>query len=293
MTTNRAATEHNYPFARVWSTGTLVVVLFFVSIGLLLPGCATTSDSAEDPEEAVERVRKENEVGEAALAKLAGAYGVVRQDEATRYLNLMLKSLALYVERQELQYNAGILATEQVNAFALPGGFVLVNLGTLRQIRTPGELAGILAHELGHVNHKHILENVTIEVEQSFAETLARLLSGSRQVITSAMGQINEQIEERLFIEGYASEDEFEADRYAVELLQAVGLSARPYYEYLQRLSAEQDAHYMENLDQTHPSVSQRLDRIKPLLRDDLPDLPVTPEFTEFMSIIQSVELPA
>jgi predicted Zn-dependent protease len=271
----------------------LVVVLFFVSIGLLLPGCATTSDSAEDPEEAVERVRKENEVGEAALAKLAGAYGVVRQDEATRYLNLMLKSLALYVERQELQYNAGILATEQVNAFALPGGFVLVNLGTLRQIRTPGELAGILAHELGHVNHKHILENVTIEVEQSFAETLARLLSGSRQVITSAMGQINEQIEERLFIEGYASEDEFEADRYAVELLQAVGLSARPYYEYLQRLSAEQDAHYMENLDQTHPSVSQRLDRIKPLLRDDLPDLPVTPEFTEFMSIIQSVELPA
>lgn len=264
---------------------------------LAVASCASTRQSSEPAEaaeataaESVDHVRKEMEVGEAALAKIAGRYGVVRHEEATEYLNKMLQSLALVVERQELDYVGGILATEQVNAFALPGGIILVNLGTLKQIENPSELAGILAHELGHINKKHILDSVSIEVERSFAETLARLLSGSRQVITSAMGQINQKIEERLFLEGYAADDEYEADAYAVTLLESLGLSADPYLEYLRRLESRRTAEYMENLDATHPPLSERIERVESLRTTGLRVLPNTPEFEQFKATIDSME---
>ena len=122
----------------------IVVALFLL---LSLASCAGGPEAAPSPEstpqeskssqELAAEVAKENEVGEAAFAKLAGQYGIVRDESATAYLNKYLQSLALYVERQELTYRAAILDTEQVNAFALPGGYILGTLGTLQQVESP------------------------------------------------------------------------------------------------------------------------------------------------------------
>ncbi len=267
-----------------------VILTLGLVLVLTLAACATSADEAE--QEAVERVKKEYEVGRAAFAKLAGKYGVVRDEEATIYLNKLLKSLGLFVERQEIEYSVAILATKEVNAYALPGGFIFVTAGLVKQIEEPGELAGILAHELGHLNMMHILENVEIQVEYSFLETLARLLSGSRQVITNAIGQINDKIEERLFIEGYANDDEYEADAYAVNLLQSLNISAEPYYDYLRRLMEEADEDEMAALDRTHPPLTERLARITPILREDGPEpLEETTEFRKFLDRAQAIEI--
>ena len=265
---------------------------------LILGGCATSPEPSEGGTEAAytaadeDTVRKEIEVGQAALAKLAGKYGIVQDEEATEYLNKYLKSLGLYVERQEIEYFAGILATNQVNAYALPGGYILVSLGALKRVEHPGALAGILAHELGHINKKHILDQVKIEVNYSFFETLARMLAGSRQVITTSINQINEKIEERLFVEGYASDDEFEADAHAVDLLQALNLSAVPYLEYLIALGEKEGKNEdMQTLDATHPPVADRLAGIERKLDRSLPAPRVTEAFARFKSIIDAIEI--
>lgn len=258
---------------------------------LVLAGCAGTPEpavegaSGPDPAE----VAKEVEVGEAAFAKLAGQFGVVRDAEATEYLNKYLQSLAFFVERQELTYHAAILDTEQINAYALPGGYIFVTLGTLQRVESPGELAGILAHELGHVQYKHILDNVNIEVEYSAVETLARVLAGGRQIVNTAMAQINDAIEERLFLEGYNVEDEYEADAYAVNYLEGLGISADPYHQFLVRLS-EDSSDAMENLGATHPPLRERLQRIDELRSTDaaLQQLEATDEFREFRDRIRS-----
>lgn len=265
--------------------------VFFVAIlGL---SCATAPEATEEADTTFEaQIQREREVGEAAFAKLAGQYGIIEDEEATEYLNKYVQALGLFVERQELYYRAAILDTAQVNAFALPGGYILVTLGTLQQIEEPGELAGVLAHELGHVQLKHILENVSIEVEYSAVETLARLLAGGRQVITTAGAAVNDAIEERLFLEGYLADDEYEADAYAVELLQSIGMSAVEYRDFLARLAeqAEADAEALDNLEATHPPLDERLRRIDGSLADGLPAPPVTAEFTRFREIILSVE---
>jgi len=212
-----------------------------VLVGLwavLLLGCATTGVPSGTADEA-QAIRQEIEVGKAALAKISGAYGVIHDREATAYLTSYLQSLALYAERQGLTYRCVILASEQVNAYSLPGGYVAITLGALRQIQQPGELAGILAHELGHINKRHILNHVKIQVRKDFLETLGRIIAGSRLVITGSIDQINEKIAERLFLEGYGSEQEYEADLYAVDLLQSLGLEASSYASFLTRLEGE------------------------------------------------------
>lgn len=232
---------------------------------------------------------KEQEVGQAAFAKLDGQYGVVTDTAATAYLNKYLQSLSLFVERQEIPYRAAILNTSEINAYALPGGYIFVTLGTLQQVQTPGELAGILAHELGHVQHRHVLDQVTIEVGYDFAETLARFLAGGRQVVNTAMAQVNDAIEERLFLEGYQADDEYEADRFALEFLHSLGISAQDYVSFLTRLGEHQveaDAS-LDNLDATHPPLDERLKRLRPMVNPDLPPLEPTDQFNQFRSTIQ------
>jgi beta-barrel assembly-enhancing protease len=266
---------------------------FFIlpAVIILITGCATTGSSEPGEEETVERVQKEMEVGEAAFAKLAGKYGVILEDEPTIYLNKFLKSLALSVERQELIYSIAILNTEQVNAYSLPGGYMFISLGMLKAVESPGALAGILAHELGHMNENHILEHVTIEVNYSFFETLARLLSGSRQVITNAMNQINQKIEERLFIEGYARNEEYEADAYAARMLQALGIGINSYIDYLEHLQESPENVSLENLDKTHPPLAERIKKLKELAVSRLPELKPTDRFRMFKKTIDIIKV--
>ena len=238
----------------------------------LLAGCATQASPKASPSELrADEVRKEMEVGEAALARIAGERGVVRDEESTVYLTTFLRSLALFSSRQELTYHAAILDEDAPTAYSLPGGYVLVSKGLLRSVQSPGALAGVLAHELGHVDMRHVLENVTIQVSMSPLETLARFLAGSRQVITGAIDQVNDKIEERLFIEGFAASDEYAADAYALRLLQALGLSAEDYVSYLKSLEAREGEVELEALDRTHPPLARRVEALEASIERGLP----------------------
>ena len=226
--------------------------------------CATTKGSVitEEQKQTLEIAEKEKEIGDAAFAKLAGKYGVLRDEALTAYLNKFGKSIALYCERQEFDYFFAILDTDTVNAYSLPGGYVLITKGALKALQTPGELAGVIAHELGHINKFHITNNVRIETKMNFFEILARFIAGPRQAVSTVAAQISDKIEERLFIEGFDSDTEFEADEYAGDLLTALNVNVSDYVAYLQRLEAKNGEEIMQELDRTHPPMSERLTKL-------------------------------
>ncbi|MEE1291434.1 MAG: hypothetical protein UHW86_10450, partial [Spirochaetota bacterium] len=99
--------------------------------------CATTKGSVitEEQKQTLEIAEKEKEIGDAAFAKLAGKYGVLRDETLTAYLNKFGKSIALYCERQEFDYFFAILDTDTVNAYSLPGGYVLITKGALKALQ--------------------------------------------------------------------------------------------------------------------------------------------------------------
>ena len=259
-------------------------ICFTVLIIILITSCVTQNNqfTAED----LEKVEKEIEIGRAVFAKLAGKYGVIKHEKSTEYLNKFGKSLAMFTERQEIEYFFAILKSDQVNAYALPGGYVLISLGALKQVKASGELAGIIAHELGHINKKHVLNRVKIQTKFNFFETLARFIAGPRQIVTTLVNQVSQKVEEVLFIKGYDAKDEYEADAYAVTLLSNLQINVSDYLNLLERLKNHEQKEELENLDATHPDIQERINRMLPLVNNEIPKLKETEKFNEFMTFI-------
>ena len=65
--------------------------------------------------------------------------------------------------RPELRYYFGILDTEDINGYAAPGGYIFVTTGALKLMRNEAQLAGVLAHELAHINQKHIVKQLNLQ----------------------------------------------------------------------------------------------------------------------------------
>lgn len=276
---------------KVFSNEYLRILTVLLSLFSVV-SCATTKGSVitEEQKQTLEIAEKEKEIGDAAFAKLAGKYGVLRDEALTAYLNKFGKSIALYCERQEFDYFFAILDTDTVNAYSLPGGYVLITKGALKALQTPGELAGVIAHELGHINKFHITNNVRIETKMNFFEILARFIAGPRQAVSTVAAQISDKIEERLFIEGFDSDTEFEADEYAGDLLTALNVNVSDYIAYLQRLEAKNGEEIMQELDRTHPPMSERLTKLEVFRSDDVRVLPAGENFNNFMNHLTSIE---
>jgi predicted Zn-dependent protease len=276
---------------KVFSNEYLRILTVLLSLFSVV-SCATTKGSVitEEQKQTLEIAEKEKEIGDAAFAKLAGKYGVLRDEALTAYLNKFGKSIALYCERQEFDYFFAILDTDTVNAYSLPGGYVLITKGALKALQTPGELAGVIAHELGHINKFHITNNVKIETKMNFFEILARFIAGPRQVISTMAAQVSDKIEEKLFIEGFDSDTEFEADEYAGQMLLSLDINTSDYIAYLQRLEANTDDESMQELDRTHPPMSERLAKLEAFRSDDVRVLPVSENFSNFINQLNSLE---
>ncbi|MBY6241361.1 M48 family metallopeptidase [Methylosinus sp. Sm6] len=142
-----------------------------------------------------------------------------------------------------------VLDTPVANALALPGGKIYMFAGLLRQAQAPDEVAGVLAHELGHIARRDALRRVIALGGTSY---LVGLLFGD---VTGASALIFAS--KALIGAAHSREQEAEADRYAGELLTRLGRPARPLGELLTRISSSETAAL--GLLQDHPLTGQRL----------------------------------
>src|SRR5712671_3754051 len=98
---------------------------------------------------------EERKIGEEVSAKIRQRFGVVQDPAIHKYVTLVGMTLGQQSERPALAWSFIVLDTDGVNAFASPGGIVHITRGALGLITSEAELAGVLAHEIGHVAHKH------------------------------------------------------------------------------------------------------------------------------------------
>ena len=151
-------------------------------------------------------------------------------DKATRYLNLVGQTLAMVSDKPETfgGYHFLILDSDEINAFAAPGGLVFVSRGMLRLCRNEDDLAAVLAHEVGHVQCGHALAAIS-NSRWTAAFTILGTESakgfGGQQLadLTKAFeGSIND-ITKTMMTSGYARKQETQADNAAVMILKRVG----------------------------------------------------------------------
>jgi predicted Zn-dependent protease len=186
---------------------------------------------------------------------------MVDDPELQRYVNFVGAWVASQSERPQLPWRFAVNDSEHVNAFAAPGGYIIVTRGMMNVVQNESELAGVLGHEIGHVVRKHHLNAIR---KGAFVNLLgagaAAGASGthSAELANALIGPTKE-----LYARGLDKDDEFEADRVGVVLATRAGYDPWGLPAALQTLAKiKADDPYMALLFKTHPNPSARLDKL-------------------------------
>ena len=207
------------------------------------------SQSDVDP-----NTKKEVGIGKALAAKLAKKYGMIKDEPFTRYVNLVGKSLAIYSSRQELDFRFGILDTEDVNAFACPGGYVLITRGAIQLMESEAELASLLSHELSHVTLKH--SGNFEEQGASVLDVISAIMAPGGDLVSSVTKNAVDGMVNQFFEKGRKKEEEIESDKAGIIYMNQAGYDLDSSITYLKKLDSSQ---HNEVALKTHPPTSERI----------------------------------
>lgn len=227
-------------------------------------------DTAKDAGKVVKGVagigpEEERVIGQSVAVEIVGTYGGLVRDEAiNRRVNLIGRTLAACSDRPGLQWRFGVLASDDVNGFSAPAGYVFITRGLYRMAATDDELAGVLAHEIEHVCEKHALSIVARGEFLSGASDLAKNYDSRAADLEGKLQQFDlgiEKITKTLFTVGFDPQTEYTADRKGRDLAALAGY-ARDGLKLTLVALEKQPASPNEKIFSTHPPLADRIKRL-------------------------------
>lgn len=201
--------------------------------------------------------KEEIAVGREVAGRMLGAAPLVADPGLQAYVNRVGRWVASQTERPDLPWHFGVIDSPAINAFAAPGGYVLITRGLYEILDSEAQLAGVLGHEIGHIVQRHhvtvMQKSAAISAGAQIAQTRDRSAIVSNLIGTGA----------EVFARGLDKSAEFEADRMGVVLAARAGYSPYGLVEVLHKLSARgaEDAS-LALLFKTHPHPGERLSEI-------------------------------
>ena len=125
--------------------------------------------------------QQEIQMGQEYAQQINAQLPIVQDPELNRYINVLGDSIAGLTSRKDLDWHFFIVDSKEVNAFAVPGGYVYVNRGLIERSDKMDEVAGVLGHEIGHVVRRHTVKQMEKEQGANVGITLACVLTGRVQ----------------------------------------------------------------------------------------------------------------
>jgi predicted Zn-dependent protease len=214
---------------------------------------------------------QEIEIGQGIAANLLGAAPLVRDVNLQKYVNRVGLWLALQTERPDLPWRFGVIDTPNVNAFAAPGGTILITRGLYEKLRNESELAGVLAHEIVHVLQKHQLKAIKSAMGREWKMDIAAAAAEQKGNSDARNSLKAFTAGTELFARGLDKRDEYEADRMGVVIAARAGYNPYGLVGSLQTLDAvnAQDG-AMALMFKTHPSPAKRLEQLSTSMGEQL-----------------------
>ncbi|HET7435861.1 MAG TPA: M48 family metalloprotease [Thermoanaerobaculia bacterium] len=210
---------------------------------------------------------EEADIGRVVAARVLATYPLAADEKLQKYVTLVGNTVAAYSARPTLEWHFAVIDTPIVNAFSCPGGFIFITSGAMKMIKSEAELAAVLGHEIGHTTQKHILKEIKRASTISAGLDLAKTTS-SGSFLNDEIGQkISDLAYEKLFTKGLSQRDEFEADKVGVELAAAAGYRSAELVTFIDDLGKHEKV--KSSMLATHPSPSDRIAAIKPLIDQD------------------------
>ncbi len=164
---------------------------------------------------------EEKAIGGSLAIQVVNKFGGVHPDQALqKYIATVGRAVADVSDRPDIEYYFAVLNSQHPNAFATPGGYVFISIGLLRMVENESQLAGVLAHEISHITHRHALQ--TIEKSKKLAG-FGSLTIGALGADPGMFDKVLEQAAEALFTKGLEKGMEFEADKVGTEYAYRLG----------------------------------------------------------------------
>lgn len=210
-------------------------------------------------------VEEETAIGRQIAGNLLGAAPLVKDAKLQKYVNNVGRWVADQSERPDLAWHFGVIESNDVNAFAAPGGYIFVTKGLYKLLQSEAELAGVLAHEVGHVIRQHHLKILQqSKLLDLGSKLVAQNVSGGNDKVQNLIGSGAEIVSRSL-----DKDAEFEADRIAVVLATRAGYDSFGLPSVLQEIGhfAKDDGN-VALLFKTHPHPDDRLAKLGTAMDD-------------------------
>jgi Zn-dependent protease with chaperone function len=202
------------------------------------------------------------EIGRQSSAEAEQQLPIVRDAQINDYVNRIGQRLAANAGGPQFQYQFRVVNSTDINAFALPGGFVYVNRGVLQQARNEGEVAGVVAHEIAHVALRHGTHQASkAYLAQAGLSILGGILgggSGNTANVINAVGGVGLNV---LFLK-YSRDLETQADVRGAQILAATGYTPQDmigFFQTLEKVDSSRKTTFLAD----HPAPPDRIARIQ------------------------------
>lgn len=248
----------------------LVTALALVAAPLL-GGCTINPATGQPSFTAFMSPEEEQRVGARyhpqLVAEMGGQYD---NQKLAAYVDRVGQSLARFTEIPGQRYTFTIIDSEDVNAFALPGGFVHVTRGLVALADNEAELAGVLAHELGHITARHAAQRYSHGVATGIGATILGVLGAAAGLppITGDLVSFGASA----YLQSYSRDQEREADALAIRYMTRAGYDPRALYSFFRKLDGYARLHAEMagdpgaadrfNVMASHPRTSERIDNV-------------------------------
>jgi predicted Zn-dependent protease len=209
--------------------------IYFFSILLVFCGCAVNPVTG-DRDFVLMSEAEEISMGRQYHPKILQQYGKYDDPALQAYVSQVGKKLASFSHRPELVYRFTVLDSTDINAFALPGGYIYITRGLLAYLNTEAELAGILGHEIGHVTARHAVRQHTAATAGNIGITIGQIFLPElrNQVASNLYGLLS-----GVLLSGYGREHELEADGLGAEYLARAGYDPYAMIDVLKILKSQ------------------------------------------------------
>jgi len=212
-------------------------------------------------------------LGDALTASFLGASPLHHDANLQRYVNRVGKWVALHSDRPDLPWTFSVIDTETINAFAMPGGSIIISSGLLKRLGSEAELAGVLAHEIAHVVKKHQLTAIQSGMQADFWKSVGTSVAADRVkigggAVGSAVGSMAKPylldaagnlIKDGFFLRPLDRGLETEADQLALVLATRSGYDPYGLVGALQMLAQYKGGGDAASVFSTHPSATDRI----------------------------------
>ncbi|MEM1107357.1 MAG: M48 family metallopeptidase [Planctomycetota bacterium] len=247
------------------------VLLGIVSLGPST-GCVTNAATGRSSLNLISEEREITIGSEAEPQFIEENGGLIDSRKLRDYVTDLGMELAAVSERPNLPWSFNVLDSDQINAFALPGGKVFMSRGLLEKMTNEAQLAGVLGHEIGHVTAQHVNARMSQALIIQGIAIGATVAGEAADDDTLRVLGVGAGVGGGVYLLKFGRDQESESDMLGVRYMTRLGYNPFGQVQVMQILKEAQGRGAGPEFFATHPLPQTRIDRLEKLIDDKYPD---------------------